>query len=78
MRHSAAARLRNSGPVKRQLLLLVAAVIVVDAVFIAGYLLFRLSAADDAARIGYTAAWTVVTLLVVLRFLTSIRTLRRR
>ncbi len=78
MRHSAAARLRNTGPVKRQLLLLVAAVILVDAVFIAGYFLFRLSAAGDSARIGYTAAWTVVTLLVVLRFLTRLRTLRRR
>ena len=78
MRHPAAARPRNRGPVKRQLLLLVAAVIVVDAVFISGYFLFRLRAAGDSARIGYTAAWTVVTLLVVLRVLTRIRTLRRR
>jgi hypothetical protein len=64
--------------VKRQLLLLIAAVVVVDALFIAGYFLFSLSDAGDAGRIGYTAAWTVVTLLVVLFFLTRIRSLRRR
>ncbi len=78
MRHPAAARLRSAGAVKRQLLLLVAAVVVVDALFIAMYFLFRLSDVGDAARIGYTAAWTVVTLLVVLLFLTRIRSLRRR
>jgi hypothetical protein len=64
--------------VKRELLLLVAAVLVVDALFIAGYFLFRLDAAGDPAKIGYTAAWTVVTLLVVLRALTRIRSLRGR
>jgi hypothetical protein len=40
--------------------------------------LFRLGAAGDPTRIGYTAAWTAVTLLVVLRGLTRIRSLRRR
>jgi hypothetical protein len=64
--------------VKRELLLLVAAVLVVDALFIAGYFLLRLDAAGDPAKIGYTAAWTVVTLLVVLRALTRIRSLRGR
>ena len=78
MRHPAAARLRGTGTVKRQLLLLVAAVVVVDALFIAGYFLFRLSDAGHAARIAYTAAWTVATLLIVLRFLTRIRSLRHR
>jgi hypothetical protein len=78
VRHPASARLRNTGAVKRQLLLLVAAVVVVDACFIAGYFLFDLNAAGNPARIGYTAAWTVVTLLVVLRFLTRIRSLRGR
>jgi hypothetical protein len=78
VRHPAPARLRSTRAVKRQLLLLVAAVVVVDALFIAGYFLFRVSDAGDGARIGYTAAWTVVTLLVVLLFLTRIRSLRRR
>ena len=63
---------------RRQLLLLVAAVVVVDACFIAGYFLFDLNTSGNPARIGYTAAWTVVTLLVVLRFLTRIRSLRGR
>ena len=63
---------------RRQLLLLVAAVVVVDACFIAGSFLFDLNTSGNPARIGYTAAWTVVTLLVVLRFLTRIRSLRGR
>ena len=63
---------------KRQLVLLVAAVVLVDACFIAGYFLFPLDTADSSARLAYTAAWTVVTLLVVLRFLTRIRSLRGR
>jgi hypothetical protein len=52
--------------------------VVADALFIAGYFLFHLTDAGHAARIAYTATWTVVTLLVVLRFLGRIRSLRRR
>jgi hypothetical protein len=63
---------------KRELFLLLATVLAVDALFIAGYFLFHLDAAGDPAKLGYTAAWTVVTLLVVLRGLTRIRSLRRR
>jgi hypothetical protein len=63
---------------KRELLLLIAAVLVVDAVFIAGYFLFRLNAAGDSAKLGYTAVWTGLTLLVVLRALSRIRALRNR
>jgi hypothetical protein len=63
---------------KRELVLLLAAVLVVEAVFIPGYFLFHLAAAGDVAKIGYTAVWTVVTLLVVVRGLTRIRSLRRR
>jgi hypothetical protein len=63
---------------KRELFLLLAMVLVVDALFIGAYFLFHLDAAGDAAKMGYTAVWTVVTLLVVLRGLTRIRFLRRR
>jgi hypothetical protein len=63
---------------KRELVLLLAAVLAVEAVFIPGYFLFHLDAASDGAKIAYTAAWTVVTLLVVLRGLTRMRSLRRR
>jgi hypothetical protein len=63
---------------KRELFLLLAMVLVVDVLFIGAYFLFHLDAAGDAAKMGYTAVWTVVTLLVVLRGLTRIRFLRRR
>lgn len=63
---------------RRELLLLVLAVVVVDALFVAGYFLFRLEHSSDPLKVGYTAAWTAVTLLVVLRALTRIRSLRRR
>lgn len=63
---------------RRELFLLLATVLVVDALFIAGYFLFHLAAAGDSAKIGYTAAWTAVTVLVVLRGLARIRTRRRR
>ena len=63
---------------RRELFLLLATVLVVDALFIAGYFLFRLAAAADPLKVGYTGAWTVVTLLVVLRGLARIRSLRRR
>jgi hypothetical protein len=63
---------------KRELFLLLATVLVVDALFIAAYFLFHLAAAGDTAKIGYTAVWTAVTLLVVLRGLTRIRSLRGR
>jgi len=63
---------------KRELLLLLASVLLVDALFIAGFFLFHLATAGDLAKLGYTAGWTIVTLLVVLRGLTRIRALRRR
>ena len=63
---------------KRELLLLVGAALAVDVLFIVGYFVFHLYAASGGAKIGYTAAWTVVTLLVVLRGLARIRALRAR
>lgn len=64
--------------VRRELLGLALAVVLVDALFIAGYFLFRLEHSAPAARAVYTAAWTIVTLAIVIRSLTRIRTLRRR
>ena len=63
---------------RRELLKLVLAVALVDALLIAGYYLFRLERVSQSIRIGYTAAWTAVTLLVVLRGLARIRGLRAR
>jgi hypothetical protein len=64
--------------VKRELLRLVLAVLLVDALFIAGYFLFQLEHTSPSLKLGYTAAWTAGTLLVVLRALGRIRALRRR
>jgi hypothetical protein len=64
--------------VRRELLRLVLAVALVDGLFIAGYYLFQLERASSPIRIGYTAAWMAVTLLIVLRALLRIRALRSR
>jgi hypothetical protein len=64
--------------VRRELLRLVLAVALADGLFIAGYYLFQLEPASSPIRIGYTAAWTTVTLLIVLRALLRIRALRSR
>jgi hypothetical protein len=64
--------------VRSALLRLVLLVVAVDALFIAGYFLFHLETASQAARIGYTATWTVVTLLLVLQGLARVRALRGR
>jgi hypothetical protein len=64
--------------VRRELLVLVALVLVVDLVFIGGYYLAGLVRATGALKIGYTALWTAVTLLVVLRGLARIRAERIR
>ena len=69
---------RDRRLVRRELLRLVLAVVVVDALFIAGYYLFRLATASDPVKVGYTAAWTAVTLVIVLRALVRIRAMRSR
>jgi len=63
--------------VKRELLRLVLAVVLVDALFIAGYYLFRSELVSSPGKMGFTAVWTAVTLFIVLRALTRIRALRR-
>ena len=65
-------------PLRRELLRLVLAVVLLDALFIAGFFLFRLEHRASGLRIGYTAAWTIATLVVVFRSLTRIRRLRGR
>ena len=61
-----------------ELLRLVLAIALADGLFIAGYYLFQLERVSSPIRIGYTAAWTAVTLLIVLRALLRIRALRSR
>jgi len=69
---------RGRRPVRHELLRLVLAVVVVDVLFIVGYYLFRLAHASDPIKAGYTAAWTAVTLVIVLRALVGIRAMRSR
>ena len=62
--------------VGREVLVLIGLVVAVDAAFVALYFLTRIEGASDAAKAGFTVAWTVVTLGVVLRGLTRIRRTR--
>ncbi len=62
--------------VKREVLVLVALALVVDAVFVVGFYAAGLAHASAVTKVIYTAAWTVMTMLVVLRGLTRIRGLR--
>jgi hypothetical protein len=64
--------------VRREALTLVALVVVVDAAFVGAYFLAGIQHAGSGAKLAFTVAWTVVTLLVVLRGLTRIRLLRSR
>ncbi|HEU5303289.1 MAG TPA: hypothetical protein VFU40_01485 [Gemmatimonadales bacterium] len=56
--------------------MLVLGVVLVDAVFIAIYFLGRLPHASDGAKAGFTLGWTLVTLLIVIRGLSRIRSAR--
>jgi hypothetical protein len=64
--------------VKGEVLVLVGLVLAVDAVFVAVYFLAEVQHATDAAKVVFTVVWTVITLAVVLRGLTRIRSARLR
>jgi hypothetical protein len=66
----------HTARLKRELLLLVAIVLLIDGGFIAVYLLTPLRSATGMLKLGYTGLWTGVTLIVVLRGLGRIRALR--
>lgn len=59
--------------VKREVLILVALALMVDALFIVGYYAAGLGRASAVVKVIYTAAWTAMTMVVVLRGLTHIR-----
>ena len=69
---------RDAGRLRREVLVLVGLVLAVDAVFVAGYFLAGVPRRPDGFKLGYTVAWTVATLLVVLRGLTRVRAERVR
>jgi hypothetical protein len=64
------------GTVRREVLLLVAMVVVVDLVFVAAYFVARLPTSSDSVKLGFTALWTLATLGVVIRGLTRLRKTR--
>lgn len=66
----------DTAGLKRELLLLVLIVLLIDGGFVALYLLTPLRWAGGTLKLGYTVLWTGVTLLVVLRGLGRIRALR--
>ena len=62
--------------VKTEAFVLVGLVLAVDAIFVAVYFLADVERASDPVKVAFTVAWTLVTLAVVLRGLTRIRTAR--
>jgi hypothetical protein len=62
--------------VRRDVLVLVALVLLVDAIFVAAYFLGRVREASDPAKLVFTTVWTVVTLAVVFRGLSRVRSAR--
>ena len=57
--------------VRREVLVLVGLVLLVDGLFIAGYFAAGMVRGSDTAKVVYTGLWTVVTMVVVLRGLTA-------
>jgi hypothetical protein len=67
-----------SDRMRREVLILVGLVLVVDAAFIGGYYLAGIARAASGVKIGYTVLWTAAVLLVVLRSLARVRAERIR
>ena len=64
--------------VKREVLWLIIAVLAVDAVFLAVYLVGHIDGSTNLTKIIFTALWTLVTLAVVIRGLARVRSVRFR
>ncbi|MGI8817689.1 MAG: hypothetical protein ACR2HW_00985 [Gemmatimonadales bacterium] len=62
--------------VKQEALVLVALVLVVDALFIAVYFGAGIERASDSVKIAFTVVWTAINLIVVIRGLSRIRSAR--
>ncbi len=62
--------------VRREVLILVGLVVVIDVIFIAAYFLGGIDRSSDQMKLLFTVVWTVITLLVVLRGLLRIRRAR--
>jgi hypothetical protein len=62
--------------VRREVLILVGLVVVIDLVFVAAYFLGSIDRSSDEMKLLFTILWTFVTLIVVLRGLLRIRRTR--
>ena len=62
--------------VRREVLILVGLVVVIDVVFIAAYFLGGIDRSSDQMKLLFTVVWTAISLLVVLRGLLRIRRAR--
>jgi hypothetical protein len=65
-------------PLRREVLLLVAMLLGLDAFFIALFFLFHLRSASPTGKIIFTAVWTLAVLLLALRGLSRVRNARLR
>ncbi len=62
----------------REVGLLVGLVLLMDGIFVGLYYVLHIATATPLVRLGYTILWTALTLVIVLRALARIRTLRTR
>jgi hypothetical protein len=60
----------------REVLLLVALVLALDAVFVAIYFVGNVRGASDPAKVVFTAVWTLAILVMAIRGLSRIRSAR--
>ena len=66
----------QSAQIKREVLLLVALILALDALFVAAYFIVRVNRASEGTRLAFTVVWTGAVLLLALRGLSRIRRLR--
>jgi hypothetical protein len=62
--------------VRREVFTLILLVLLVDGVFVGLYFLTGLRDGSNAAKLGFTVLWTLLTLLVVIRGLSRVRIAR--
>ena len=60
----------------REVLLLVALVLALDAAFVAIYFMGNVRSASDPAKVVFTAVWTLAVLVIAIRGLSRIRSAR--
>jgi hypothetical protein len=63
---------------RREVLLLIGVVLVLDALFVVLYFAGRVQSASDTTKLVFTAVWTLAILLVAVRGLSRIRSARLR